>query len=431
MTTLLDLTDSKICLWHDDTSVLSPGYVCFDGDNYRFGLAAQGSSRRTPKAVNTRFWSQLSTQSLAPPLGPARHTADLVHQHLEALYISAHKPKACLVAVPGTMTREQLSLLLGIVQHLPFDIDGLVHRTALLASASGLHRGQHVELQLHQTVITAFEERAGSLCVLDTQTLPSHGLLALQDALAMRISDVFVHQTRFDPLRSADTEQALYDALPTLLATLKETGESRLSLSGYDARITAEDLTAVGIGFSKQLSVLLSTGDMVLVEDPLTLLPGLSLGVGVQAINSAMLLPSATVHAGLLKQAPGELSLCRQLPCTASSEQDQSTPQAPQVEPAADTARPVTSSLSKDQSPSLSSPTHILQGAVATPLVSIHVLPSGVMIRREGNALSLAGDLPADLQINHQPALQGQTLLAGDVLSDALGLHATLICVEP
>ncbi len=431
MSTLLDLTDSKVCLWHNDACALSPGYVCYDGDNYHFGLTAQASSRRTPKAVNTRFWSQLSTQPLAPPLGTARHTADLVHQHLEVLYAGAHKPKTCLVAVPGTMTREQLSLLLGITQHLPFAIDGMVHRTALLASASGLRRGQHVELQLHQTVVTAFEEQAGSLCALDTQTLPGQGLLALQDALATRISDIFVHQTRFDPLRSADTEQALYDALPSLLASLKGAGESRLSLSGYDARITADDLTAVGERYSNQLSVLLTPGDTVLMEDPLTLLPGLSLGVNTKPIDSASLHPAATVHADLLKQAPGELSLCRQLPYKASSEQGQRVHQEPQVKPAPNAATPATGNVPLEQSLSGNAPTHILQGAVATPLTTTHALPSGAMIRKDGDTFLLVGDLPADLHINHLPAQQGQTLLAGDVLSDALGHRATLICVEP
>lgn len=431
MTTLLDLTDSKICLWHKDACVLSPGYVRFDGDNYDFGIAAQRTSRRTPKAVNTRFWSQLSTQPLAPPLGPARHTADLVHQHLETLYAGAHQPTACVVAVPGTMTREQLSLLLGIVQHLPFAIDGLVHRTALLASASGLRSGQHVALQLHQTVVTAFEEQAGTLRVLETQTLPGQGLLTLQDALATRISDIFVHQTRFDPLRSADTEQALYDALPALLADLKETGESRLSLSGYDARITADDLAPVGARYSHQLSVLLTPSDTILVEDPLPLLPGFSLGVSAQPIDSASLHPAATVHADRLKQAPGELSLCRQLPYTAISEQAQFVPQESQVEPAPNPTAPATSRLHKEQSPSLNTPTHILQGAVATPLGTSHALPSGAMIRREGDTFLLTGDLPADLHINHLPAQPGQTLLAGDVLSDALGHRATLISVEP
>lgn len=431
MSTLLDLTDGKVCLWHDGACLLSPGYVCFDGDNYTFGLAAQGTSRRTPKAVNTRFWSQLSTQPLAPPLGTARHTADLVHQHLEVLYTGANKPETCLVAVPGTMTREQLSLLLGIAQHLPFAIDGLVHRTALLASASGLRSGQHVELQLHQTVVTAFEEQAGALCVLDTQTLPGQGLLALQDALATRISDIFVHQTRFDPLRSADTEQALYDALPSLLANLKGAGESRLSLSGYDARITAEDLTAVGERYSNQLSVLLTPNDTALLEDPLTLLPGLSLGVSAQPIDSASLHAVATAHADLIKQTPEALSLCRQLPFVASSKQGQHASQAPQVKPAPNSATPTTGGSPKEQSPSGNAPTHILQGAVATPLAATHVLPSGAMIRQEGDAFLLVGDLPADLHLNQRPAQQGQTLLAGDVLSDALGHRATLICVEP
>jgi len=439
MTTLLDLSDSKICLWHNDLAVLSPGYVSFNGAGYSFGLTAQETSRRTPKAVNTRFWSQLSTQPLAPPLGPARHTADLVHQHLEALHASAQAPATCLVAVPATMSREQLSLLLGIVQHLPFEIEGLIHRTALLASMSGLSRGQHVELQLHQTVVTAFEEHSGTAYARETQTLPGQGLLALQDALATRISDIFVHQTRFDPLRSADNEQALYDALPALLAALKASGESRLTLSGYDARITAEDLTRVGVQFSQQLEALLSAHDTVLLEDPLTLLPGLSLGARSRPIDSGCLINAALIHSDYLRQTPTALTLCCEVPCTRVEEHEVSQQRTTLTEPQANTSVAnrsaddlTTSNRSpNNQAPPSHYPTHLLLGHTAIPISAAAGLPAGVTLTREGSMVSITGDIPVDLCVNDQPAKPGQVLSAGDVLSDALGLCATLIYVEP
>jgi hypothetical protein len=69
MTALLDLHDSSLRLWHEDTFLESPGYAWHDGNHFRFGLPAMHTQRRTPRDVNTRYWSQLSTQPLSPPPG--------------------------------------------------------------------------------------------------------------------------------------------------------------------------------------------------------------------------------------------------------------------------------------------------------------------------------------------------------------------------
>lgn len=430
MTALLDLIDSKIRLWHKHDCVFSPGYSWFDGNQYHFGVPALRTSRRTPKAVNTRFWSQLSTQPLAPPLGPARHTGDLAHQHLEALHRSAHQPSTCLLTVPNTMNREQLSLLLGIVQHLPFTIDGLVHRTALLAANSGLARGKHVEVQLHQTVVTGFEEQGGVIKALESQTLPGQGLLALQDALATRISDIFVAQTRFDPLRSADAEQALYDALPQLLTQLKAATESRLSLSGYDARITVDDLTAVGVRFGQQLRAVLSANDVVLLEDPLELLPGMSLDVPVHAIDSS-LLPSLAAKQGVaLKQEANNLLLQRSVP-TSTNYNRTSTNHNKAAQDGPDRAAGKTTQAIVDSASSPRRPTHLLQGYVARPLGSGTPINGTAYLHNDGDRVSLEGELPAELLVNGQPATANQLLALGDVLSDGLNFNATLIYIEP
>ena len=277
MTAVLDLHDTALKIWRGDTDIESPGYAWFDGKQLRFGIAALRTQRRTPREVNTRFWSQLGTAPLAPPLGKARHTADLAHDHLQTLYEAANRPDNVLLAVPGSFTREQLSLLLGIVEHLPFSIDGLIHRSALLASASGMGQGLHVELQLHQTLVTQFQVADGHVEAANSQALPGEGLLALQDRLANSIASAFVDQTRFDPLRSADGEQTLYDQLPVFLATLKARGEAHMSINGYDVRVTQEDLANVGAAYATALQPLLNADSPILLESPLDQLPGLVL----------------------------------------------------------------------------------------------------------------------------------------------------------
>ena len=89
---LLDANDCYLQLWGSGQSVQSPGYALLEDGEYRFGQAARGSARLRPRDINNRFWWQLNTEPLQPALGPARHTADLVHAHLQQIHREAGQP---------------------------------------------------------------------------------------------------------------------------------------------------------------------------------------------------------------------------------------------------------------------------------------------------------------------------------------------------
>ena len=210
----LDISDSNLQLWSGGQHLSSPGYALLAGQDYRFGREARSSARLEPRNINTRYWWQLSTEPLQPALGPARHTGDLVHAHLKQLHDEAGKPAELLLAAPGSMQRDQLSLLLGIVQQCPFDIVGLVHRSVALGSIfGGRDRLFHLEVQLHQSLVTELAVRDGEVSLARSTPLPGTGFLQLQERLVEIIAAGFIRQTRFDPRRKASTEQQLYDAL--------------------------------------------------------------------------------------------------------------------------------------------------------------------------------------------------------------------------
>ena len=131
---LLDLNDSNLQLWRAGEAVQSPGYALLDGKQYTFGSAARSAARLRPRDINTRYWWQLNTEGLQPALGPARHTADLVHAHLLDIHKQAGQPEEMILAASGSMQRDQLALLLGIVVQCPFNAVGLVNRSVALAS---------------------------------------------------------------------------------------------------------------------------------------------------------------------------------------------------------------------------------------------------------------------------------------------------------
>lgn len=412
MTALLDLHDSTLRLWHADTCLESPGYAWFDGNNFRFGLPAMRTQRRTPRAVNTRYWSQLSTQPLSPPLGKARHGADLVHAHLQTLHQLASHPKAMLLTAPGSMDREALSLLLGIVEHLPFDIAGLVHRSALIGAASGLSRGHHVELQLHQTLITPFSVEDNFVSAAASQVIPGEGLLALQDRLATAIAGSFVAQTRFDPLRSADAEQALYDALPVALATLQNQTEAQIAISGYSARITRDDLRGVGAAYGQMLEPLLGADTPAVLENPLDLLPGLTLSVPHQTTSGEVIAKIVAECQSELLQAAEQLALNRRVPLAHTPAAIPETAPKP-VLPTATTV-----------------PTHVLVGSRALRIGETTPLDRDTVLQRTDAGVTLSSATSITVYINNESAIADQTLQVGDRLTNEAGFNGLLIVVE-
>ncbi|MFV0277399.1 MAG: hypothetical protein ACK5HY_09480, partial [Parahaliea sp.] len=193
---VLDINDASLQLWHGEQAVQSPGYALLEGSDYRFGNIARAAARLRPRDVSTRYWGQLNTQPLQPRLGPARHSADLVHAHLLALHREAGEPGQVLLAVPGSLEREQLSLLLGIIEQCPFSAAALVNRSVALAQpeATG-DRLFHLEFQLHQALLSELATGAGERRLLRSEPLAGCGMLQLQERLVEIIASAFIRQT--------------------------------------------------------------------------------------------------------------------------------------------------------------------------------------------------------------------------------------------
>lgn len=420
MTALLDLNDCNVQLWHGDSHVQSPGYALLRGREYVFGAPAREAARLRPRDVNTRFWWQLGTDPLQPPLGPARHTADLVHAHLQSLHDEAGQPAEVIVAVPGAMAREQLSLLLGIVQQCPFDAVGLVNRSVALGSLYGGERRLfHLELQLHQAVVAELALRDDMVSLKHTAPLPGCGLLQLQERLVEVIANAFVRQTRFDPRRKADTEQQLYNALPQALRALQSAGEANLEVSHYRARVAREDLAAAAqrLVDAMRNSMRDADGiDTLIAEPAAALLPGLVAAFpSLQLVEEDAVRRALAAHGDDLVQRGQALNFVTALPQLAVRET---------LAPDRDPADP--GSAAADGS----DPTHLLQGARARRLAADGTaLREGLEIVRGEDGWQLRGDGSA-ITINGEACVPGQRLRAGDKIGLGTRKFALLIEVE-
>ena len=246
MLPVLDINDASLGLWQDDSLALSsPGYALLEGKDYHFGLAAREKARLLPRQINHRYWAQLDTEPMVPAFGPSRHSADLVHAHLLSIHEGGGRPDNVIIAAPGSLQLNQLSLLLGIAEQCPFSVTGLVDRAvAACAGHPVADYNWHVELQLNQALLTGMRLENGQLVRDNLVPIPGSGWLALQDALARAIADAFIRQTRFDPRRSASNEQSLYDALPGILERLETASETNIDLDGRQARVERVTLVA-------------------------------------------------------------------------------------------------------------------------------------------------------------------------------------------
>jgi hypothetical protein len=410
---LLDLNDSNLQLWYGDTHVQSPGYALLQGEDYLFGKSARAAARLRPRDINTRYWWRLSTEALQPALGPARHTGDLVHAHLVNLHEEAGNPAEVLLAVPGSMQRDQLALLLGIVQQCPFEAVGLVNRSVALGSLfnpSG--RLFHLEIQLHQALVSELSARAGALELGHATPLPGCGLLQIQERLVEIVAAEFVRQTRFDPRRKADTEQQLYDALPGALRALHGSGVTNLDVNGYQARVSAQQLEAAGqrlFDSAREAMGAPQPGDEVIADPLAALLPGLpGVSASLRVLQGSDIFDALRLHQEQLTQRSEALSFIKALPLLRVKDA------APEVVATLATPEPVTQ------------PTHLLHGHVARPLDAKGTeVADGWILYRDQAGWQLRGTGSA-ASINGDPWRPGQVLACGDTIAIDGG-EATLL----
>jgi hypothetical protein len=211
----------------------SPGYASLLEADVLTGPAAAQRSRLQPLLTHNRYWSELSTDALARPNARAQTNADLAYVQLSHLLSDRHSEGASLLlAIPAGYSREQLGLLLGIVQETGWTVAGLVD-AALAACATEAPPGvcAHLDLQLHRSVLTTLEQD-GQEGLQRTQfnVLPGLGLARFEQTWMQLVSDAFVRQTRFDPLHQAASEQQLFDRLPQWLAALNDNETIELEL---------------------------------------------------------------------------------------------------------------------------------------------------------------------------------------------------------
>lgn len=269
----LDTTDSSLNLIGEGHCTRSPGLAYLDAGGLVFGDAAFAQLKQSPLAVRSDFWSQLGTTPLNTRFGEARHTADLVYEHMKALLNNAPEQRALCIIAPGNMQQSQIELLLGILGSLSIDVTAVIDR-ALLAHPATRGSGLNLSLQWRQLIVSEIKVDAAEMSVTKVTELSGLGYLDLLEMCLENCADLCVEQTRFDPRRSAASEQQLLSAIPSLLATLGDKTEVPLDIGSTTFKVTRSSFESVARRISAAIDL---TQGHISADETLSLFPGIGL----------------------------------------------------------------------------------------------------------------------------------------------------------
>ncbi len=228
---LLDINDAGLTILSDsEAALVSPGFACLDKGAAYFGVQAEARVKLLPTNSEYHFWDRLSMDALDQPTTMGRSYADLAYGHLASIADEMNGMPSLVVGVPADLERNQMALLLGMLQRLKWPVAAVADAAVLACRKFSPGRKLfHLETHLHRTVLTELDQ-GDQLTLKASSTTREMGLMRLREAWSDTISRLFVRATRFDPQHDAAIEQQLYDRINPWLAQLVEETEIEIDL---------------------------------------------------------------------------------------------------------------------------------------------------------------------------------------------------------
>ena len=251
---LFELNDARLRWVVGDKVVESIGMALVESDgSVVFGDAAVVQSRLRPTHISSEYWHRLDTQPIKARAGNIQHHADLVYAQLMALKNNSRSDAQVDIIVPSSMSGSQLSMLLGIAQHAKLEIGRVVDRAVLETAAvsKGVKSVIHLEMTLHQCVVSLVVKKDGYWEVREVKSVSGAGYLDFLEFWSRGAAELFVKETRFDPLHDAQSEQTLIDLLNKSFEGGSLSGGLTIELSGRRLEVTStriEEWAAAPLG---------------------------------------------------------------------------------------------------------------------------------------------------------------------------------------
>ena len=382
MQKLFHINDNRLQLQSDHVAELGQGYAWLKGDQVLFdeldAMSPVRACRLAPQEINSRYW-QLCDQSAIPANEAGmRHTADLIWKHLSALH-QTHDLDEVTLVVPSHYHETNLQLLLGIAQSCGIAVNGMVNKAVLAVSGKtegpGVYR--HIDVQLHQTVISHLQIEGENLVLVSVDVISDVGMHLIQEALLKGLQTRFIQSDRFDPLHNAQTEQQLFDQLPEIAKQISGAGKATVALDHqgqlHATSIEAAEWNALLAPFIQRVLSVANPSDSVSVFVDLNGLfdravPTELLESGLRVVKKLPAIPRAL----LALTSDDEPSYLAELPCRVAAASTEKSSAAVDAVPS-------------DAPDDETNVTHILSAGCAIPLHRAHVAAkSNTLIVRAG-----------------------------------------------
>ena len=338
-----------------------PGFALLEDDGLVTGRDAWASASLEPRRIQNHYWSELTTTTLPDARFKHLTAADLVSQQLETLWQRVAKPGDRLaLAVPSYMSNENLGLLLGIAEDLKIPIVAMVD--AAVAATRRRYTNAvpvNIDLSLYSALVTRLTQDTQAQCERAV-VVDESGMLGLYNIWLRVIAETFVQQSRFDPLHTAETEQALQDRMLEWLALASSRDSVPMEIEyrgiAHQAEIASLEFvtaaTPVYQNIVSNLRALYRAGETPALQlsDRAARMPGLADTLKARVGGEVYLLEPGATARGLVgrvqESRPGStVTLVRHLPWDQAA---------------------VTVEEGRDQKSAL--PTHVLSGNNALPV---------------------------------------------------------------
>lgn len=338
-----------------------PGFALLEDGGLVTGRDAWASASLEPRRIQNHYWSELTTTTLPDARFKHLTAADLVSQQLETLWQRVAKPGDRLaLAVPAYMSNENLGLLLGIAEDLKIPIVAMVD--AAVAATRRRYTNAvpvNIDLSLHSALVTRLTQDTQAQCERAV-VVDESGMLGLYNIWLRVIAETFVQQSRFDPLHTAETEQALQDRMLEWLALASSRDSVPMEIEyrgiAHQAEIASLEFvtaaTPVYQNIVSNLRALYRAGETPALQlsDRAARMPGLADTLKARVGGEVYLLEPGATARGLVgrvqESRPGStVTLVRHLPWDQAA---------------------VTVEEGRDQKSAL--PTHVLSGNNALPV---------------------------------------------------------------
>ncbi len=330
------LNDAGIVVVNDDKILYwEPGFALLEDDHIVTGVAAFKSASLKPRRIQNRYWSSLSTNALPDQRFQHMSSADLVSSQLEHMWKKVAAPGDQLaIAVPAYMSNENLALLLGIAAELGIDIVAMCDAAVSATRRQYEHAVPvHIDLGLHCSMLTRLMQE-GQSQVERTEIIDDCGIVRLHETWLKVVAEVFVQQSRFDPLHTAETEQALKDSMPEWLAQASSASvvPVQLEFRGVSHQAEIESLQLVAAAAPVYQSIVSNLRALYRAEetpaiqlsDRAARMPGLAETLKTRVGGEVFLLEPGATARGLIKRckpgvADGGVTLARHMPWDQSA----------------------------------------------------------------------------------------------------------------